>query len=42
MEKIWKIPLLIMFWAIAITLVAVAIIFIYGTILGATSPELFV
>ncbi|KKM60435.1 hypothetical protein LCGC14_1541890 [marine sediment metagenome] len=42
MEKIWKIPLLIMVWAGAITLVAVAIIFIYGMILGATSPELFV
>ena len=41
MDERFKIPLLIIAWAIAITVIAFVVLIVYGTILAIRTPEIF-
>lgn len=42
MDRLIKIPVLIIVWAVAAVVIIIAIGFAYGILLGFTSPETFV
>ena len=42
MDKKFKTPLLVIAWAVAVTVVAFVVLLVYGTILALKTPELIV
>ena len=42
MDKKFKIPLMVIAWSVAVTVVAFAVLLIYGTILALKTPGLIV